>query len=37
MATRIGLKANAISQALFRARRSLIECVKGEQVKEVSL
>ena len=34
MATKIGLSANAISQLLFRARRSLIECVKRAQAKE---
>jgi len=36
IATEIGLSANAISQLLFRARRSLIECVKREQAKEAS-
>ncbi|MCH7750684.1 MAG: sigma-70 family RNA polymerase sigma factor [Planctomycetes bacterium] len=36
MATKIGLSANAISQLLFRARRSLIECVKRAQAKESS-
>lgn len=36
MATKIGLSANAISQLLFRARRSLIECVKREQSKGAS-
>ncbi len=36
MATKIGLNANAISQVLFRARRSLIECVKREQAEEAS-
>ncbi len=33
MATQIGLSANAVSQVLFRARKSLIECVKHEQSK----
>jgi RNA polymerase sigma-70 factor (ECF subfamily) len=36
MATEIGLSANAISQLLFRARKSLIECFKREQAKESS-
>jgi RNA polymerase sigma-70 factor (ECF subfamily) len=36
MATKIGLSANAISQLLFRARRSLIDCVKRAQAKEAS-
>lgn len=36
MATKIGLSANAISQLLFRARKSLIECVKRVQDKELS-
>ncbi len=36
MATKFGLSANAISQLLFRARRSLIECVKRVQNKELS-
>jgi RNA polymerase sigma-70 factor (ECF subfamily) len=36
MASKIGLSANAISQVLFRARKSLIDCVKREQAKEAS-
>ena len=36
MAAQIGLSANAISQLLFRARRSLIECFRREQAKENS-
>lgn len=36
LATQIGLSANATSQILFRARQSLVECVKRKQAKEAT-